>query len=165
MEKLRQILKERKFSIKDDALETKIREYGYDPAKLSDQDAQVVADELTKEKGALTKSAEGIAVQSPKPQNGNGKAPAGTNVEGLQRSMLEAWDKQQANLKAFTGRLQTNKQTVITNWVEENYQIINTTSQDAVDALTRKLVEVESDPETFLGVADRISEVYGAVGQ
>lgn len=158
MEKLRQILKERKFNIKDDALENKVREYGYDPSNLSDENAQVVADELTKKPGA-------IAVQSPKPQNGNGKAPAGTNVEGLQRSMLEAWDKQQANLKAFTGRLQTNKQTVITSWVEENYRIINTTSQDAVDALTRKLVEVESDPETFLGVADRISEVYGAVGQ
>lgn len=158
MEKLRQILKERKFNIKDDALEAKVREYGYDPAKLSDQDVQVVADELTKEKGA-------IAVQSPKSQSNNGRAPAGTNVEGLQRSMLEAWDKQQANLKAFTGRLQTNKQTVITSWVEENYRIINSTSQDAVDALTRKLVEVESDPDTFLGVADRISEVYGAVGQ
>ena len=157
MEKLRQILKERKFNIKDDALEAKVREYGYDPAKLSDQDAQMVADELTKEKGA-------IAVQ-PKPQGGNGRAPAGTNVEGLQRSMLEAWDKQQANLMAFTGRLQNNKQTFITGWVEENYRIISSTSQDAVDALTRKLVEVESDPDTFLGVADRISEVYGAVGQ
>lgn len=118
----------------------------------------MVADELTKEKGA-------IAVQSPKSQNGNGRAPAGTNVEGLQRSILEAWDKQQANLMAFTGRLQNNKQTFITSWAEENYRIINSTSQDAVDALTRKLVEVESDPDTFLGVADRISEVYGAVGQ
>lgn len=158
MDKLKQLLKERKITIKDEELTRKVQEFGFDPSNLNEQNAVLVADELSKPTG-------GAIARQPKPPNGNGKTAAGTNVEGLQRSMLEAWDKQQANLKAFTGRLQTNKQTVITNWVEENYRIINTTSQDAVDALSRKLTEVESDPETFLGVADRISENFVAVNQ
>lgn len=157
MEKLKLLLKERGLEIKDDQLKAKVSEFGYDPNKLSDDNAKLVADELTKKSAA-------IATNPAKPTNGNGKPPqAGTNVEGLQRSMMEAWTKQETNLKAFTGRLETRKQTAITNWVEENYQIINSTSQDAVDALARKLQEVESDQDNFLGLANRIPEQFSVV--
>lgn len=159
MEKLKLLLKERGLEIKDDQLKTKVTEFGYDPNKLTDDNAKLVADELTKQQGAIA-----APPKAPKP-NGNGKPPhTGTNVEGLQRSMMESWGKQEANLTAFTGRLEQRKQTVIVNWVETNYQIINSTSQDAVDALARKLQEVESDPETFLGLADRIPEQFSVVG-
>jgi hypothetical protein len=154
MEKLKKILSDRSFKIKPEDLEAKVRQFGYDPAKLSDADAQIVADELIKPVGA-------IATQPPK----NPKPPAaGTNLEGLQRSMMEAWEKQDANLTAFTGRLQARKQTRIANWVDENFQIISSTSQDAVDALSRKLQEVESDPDTFLGLADQIPSHIPVVG-
>lgn len=154
MDKLKKLLSDRSFKIKPEELEAKVKGFGYDPAKLSDADALIVADELTKSVGA-------IATQQPKTP----KPPAaGTNVEGLQRSMMEAWTKQEANLKAFTGRLETRKQAAIANWVDENYNIISSTSQDAVDALSRKLQEVESDPDNFLGLADRIPENISVVG-
>lgn len=159
MDKLKALLKERGLEIKDDQLKRQVTEFGYDPDKLTAEQAALVADELTKQQGA-------IATKPAKPTNGNGKPPhTGTNVEGLQRSMMESWGKQEANLTAFTGRLEQRKQTVIGNWVETNYQIINSTSQDAVDALARKLQEVESDPETFLGLADRIPEQFSVVSQ
>lgn len=154
MEKLKKLLSDRSFKIKDDELAARVKQFGYDPAKLSDADAQIVADELTKPTAAIATQQS----RTPKPPT------AGTNVEGLQRSMMEAWTKQEANLNAFTGRLQVRKQTAIANWVDENFQIISSTSQDAVDALSRKLQEVESDPDNFLGLADRIPENISVVG-
>jgi hypothetical protein len=153
MDKLKKLLSDRSFKIKPEELEAKVKQFGYDPAKLTDADAQVVADELTKPAAMVA-----TQPKTPKPP------AAGTNVEGLQRSMMEAWTKQEANLNAFTGRLQVRKQTAIANWVDENFQIISSTSQDAVDALSRKLQEVESDPDNFLGLADRIPENFSVVG-
>lgn len=147
MEKLKQILKERKFSIKDDALEAKVREYGYDPSNLNDENAQVVADELTKKPGA-------IAVQSPKPQNN--KPPSG-DTETLKRALLHAFGERKKELEAFEGQLDKHRQDWMNNWVQGNLSTIRNTSNDAFEMLKAELLKEEANAESFLRAADELA--------
>lgn len=147
MDKLKQILKERKFNIKDDALEAKVREYGYDPAKLSDQDVQVVADELTKEKGA-------IAVQPPKAQ---GSKPPSGDTESLKRALLHGFGERKKELEAFTGQLDKYRQDWMNEWVQSNLSTIRNTSNDAFEMLKAELLKEEANAESFLRAADELA--------
>lgn len=153
MEKLKALLKERGLEVKDDQLKTKVSEFGYDPNKLTDDNAKLVADELTKQQGA-------IAPKIPKPTNGNGKPP---QDESLKKALLHAFGEKQKELNAFEGQLMGHRQAWMTEWVNRNLSTIHNTSNDAFELLKTELLQEEANAESFLRAADELaSELFTA---
>ena len=152
MDKLKQLLRDRSFKIKPEDLEAKVKQFGYDPAKLTDADAQIVADELTK-------SAAAIATQPPKPQNG--KPSQSGDVESLKKALLHAFGEKQKELKAFEGQLGRHRQQWMEEWVSQNLHTIQNTSNDAFELLKAQLLQEEANAEGFLRAADELaSELF-----
>lgn len=154
MEKLKALLKERGVEVKDDQLKAKVSEFGYDPNKLTDENAKLVADELTKQQGA-------IATKPTKP-NGNGKLP---QDESLKKALLHAFGEKQKELNAFEGQLMGHRQEWMANWVSKNLHTIHNTSNDAFELLKAELMKEEANAENFLGAADDLARELFAINQ
>lgn len=153
MEKLKQLLKDRGVSIKDGDLTRKVQEFGYDPASLSDENAQLVAEELSKPQGAIATRSKG---------NGNGKAQNG-DTESLKKALLHAFGEKQKELKAFEGQLGKHRQQWMEEWVSQNLNIIHNTSTDAFELLRTQLLQEEANADSFLRAADELaSELFAA---
>jgi hypothetical protein len=155
MDKLKALLKERGLEIKDDQLKTKVTEFGYDPGKLSDDNAKMVADELTKQSGA-------IASKQPKPTNGS--KPPQTD-ESLKKALLHAFGEKQKELNAFEGQLMGHRQGWMNEWVNRNLSTIHNTSNDAFELLKAELMKEEANADNFLGAADDLARELFAINQ
>lgn len=150
MDVLKQILSDRKIATPKNLPEI-IKGYGYDPDKLSPEEANLVADELGK--GQLTK---------PAPTNGNGNKngnskPPTESDETLKRALLHAFGKRQEELTAFEKQLMSHRQAWIENWVEQNLDKIRNTSNDAFEMLKAELLQEEANAEKFLRAADELA--------
>lgn len=154
MEKLKQLLKERKVNIKDEELTRRVQEFGYDPATLSDENAQLVAEELSKPQGAIATRPRG---------NGNGKAQPNGDTESLKKALLHAFGEKQKELKAFEGQLGKHRQQWMEEWVSQNLNLIHNTSTDAFELLKTQLLQEEANADSFLRAADELaSELFAA---
>lgn len=154
MDKLKAILKERKISIKDEELSRRVQEFGYDPSSLSDENAQLVAEELSKPPAAIATRPKG---------NGNGKAQSNGDTESFKKALLHAFGEKQKELKAFEGQLGKHRQQWMEEWVSQNLNIIHNTSTDAFEMLKTQLLQEEANAESFLRAADELaSELFAA---
>lgn len=153
MDKLKALLKERGLEMKDDQLKVKVTEFGYDPNKLSDDNARLVADELTKQQGAI----------AAKPKPTNGKSPQ--TDESLKKALLHAFGEKQKELNAFEGQLMGHRQGWMNEWVSRNLHTIHNTSNDAFELLKAELMKEEANAENFLGAADDLARELFAINQ
>lgn len=155
MDRLKALLKERKVSLKDEDIIRKVQEFGFDPNNLSDENAQLVADELTKQQTAMVapRTAEGIAAK-PKATS-NGKPPQ--TDESLKKALLHAFGEKQKELKAFEGQLGKHRQEWMNNWVQENLNTIHNTSNDAFELLKAELLKEEANAQSFLDAANALA--------
>lgn len=155
MERLKQLLKERKVNIKDEELTRRVQEFGYDPASLSEENAQLVAEELSKPPTAIATRPKG---------NGNSKTPQPSgDTESLKKALLHAFGEKQKELKAFEGQLGKHRQQWMEEWVSQNLSLIHNTSNDAFELLKQQLLQEEANAESFLRAADELaSELFTA---
>lgn len=156
METLIKLLSDRRIAPPKNLTEV-VKGYGYEPDKLTPEQAQMVADELTKQQGAIA-----APPKAPKP-NGNGKPPQ--TDEGLKRALLHAFGEKQKELNAFEGQLMGHRQSWMNEWVNRNLSTIHNTSNDAFELLKAELMKEEANAENFLGAADDLARELFAINQ
>lgn len=152
METLKQILSDRKIASPKNLTDI-VKGYGYDPEKLTADEAKLVADELGK--GQLAKP--------PAPANGNGKRSLQPSDETLKVALLHAFSKRKEELTAFEKQLKGHQDAWVENWVNQNLDKIRNTSNDAFEMLKAELLKEEANADSFLRAADELaSELFTA---
>lgn len=150
MDKLQQLLKERGISF-NGKLEAKVKELGFDPGKLTEDDSKAIAEELAAQSLAIAPS---NGKSKPAPQQPMGKAD--TTLEDIKIALLQNLEVHKANLAAFEKRYVNHRNTYNTNWVNRMEQIADSTSSDALNELRDRLLSKEADPESFSRSADAL---------
>lgn len=149
METLIRLLGDRKIAPPKNLTEV-VKGYGYNPKELTEEQAQLVADELSK--GQL----------APKPSNGNGRSQP-PNDETLKQALLHAFGERKKELGAFEAQLSVHRQAFVESWVNQNLDRIKNTSNDAFEMLKAELLKEEANAENFLRAADELASELFAI--
>jgi len=134
--------------------ESELRElatqFGFNPDKLTDEQAEAIASEVNK--SAIT------PVKSTK-SNGNGRStvtPNDVDVEALKKAGSHALNQKQKDLNGFEQGFNNRRNKIINDWVSRMQYSVQTMPSDAVNLLTQQLMQEGSNPESFSRQAEQL---------
>lgn len=158
MERIKQLLQEQGKQIADDAIKTKLSEYGLDGSTLSEADAKTIAKELEPEAQPLANLAVSngkASTPAPKPTSSRRKNAKSVS---LKDAMVHAAKQTETEVGTMEDTIRQHK----TQYIEQRSQSlvneIRNTSTEIVDAFTDKLMEEKADAETFHEIGNQFGE-------